>query len=219
MAILNFLLDTVGQVGVAPRFIYLNTNNTVAQVTATGYLNKFVSSGNKVYETDMAVVATKTTPSALTSSVQLFNVTYSAGNWSLTANSTPLVLANGQIFVGNASGVATGVTMSGDATISNTGVLTIANSAVTLAKLAVGVRPSAIVKFNAFYPYNGGSASVVIPVVGCTGVDYGFAVCSRQTNAVSVLTVATGVDTLTVTFSGDPGVNTLITYQVLRDAA
>jgi len=41
-------------------------------------------------------------------------------------------LSSGKIFVGNSSGVATGVAMSGDATISNTGALTIAGDAVTL---------------------------------------------------------------------------------------
>ena len=44
-------------------------------------------------------------------------------------------LTSGQIFVGNVSNLATGVAMSGDATMSNTGVLTISNAVVTLAKL------------------------------------------------------------------------------------
>lgn len=49
----------------------------------------------------------------------------SSGGWWLPA------LPNGQIWVGNGSNVATPVTMSGDATISNTWVLTLANTAVT----------------------------------------------------------------------------------------
>ncbi|QDK38470.1 tail fiber domain-containing protein [Bdellovibrio sp. NC01] len=40
-------------------------------------------------------------------------------------------LANGKIFVGNASNIATGVSVSGDATLSNTGVLTLTSSGVT----------------------------------------------------------------------------------------
>ncbi len=40
-------------------------------------------------------------------------------------------LNNAQIFVGNVSNVATGVTMSGDATLSNNGTLTLSNSGVT----------------------------------------------------------------------------------------
>lgn len=44
-------------------------------------------------------------------------------------------LADTKIFVGNGSNVATAVSMSGDATLANTGALTIANSAVTYAKM------------------------------------------------------------------------------------
>lgn len=47
-------------------------------------------------------------------------------------------LTSANILVGNASNVATGVTMSGDATLSNTGAVTIANNAVTSAKILDG---------------------------------------------------------------------------------
>ncbi len=40
-------------------------------------------------------------------------------------------LTSGQVFVGNVSGVATGVSFSGDATLANDGALTLANSGVT----------------------------------------------------------------------------------------
>lgn len=45
-------------------------------------------------------------------------------------------LADGKIIVGNADGVAAPVSMSSDATIANTGALTIANSAINNAKVA-----------------------------------------------------------------------------------
>ena len=45
-------------------------------------------------------------------------------------------LADGKIFVGNVSNEATGVTMSGDATLLNTGAITIANDAITTVKIA-----------------------------------------------------------------------------------
>jgi hypothetical protein len=48
----------------------------------------------------------------------------------LNAKSTS-TLPSGDIFVGNGSNIATAVTLSGDASISNTGVLTLSNSAVT----------------------------------------------------------------------------------------
>ena len=53
-------------------------------------------------------------------------------------------LADGYIVVGNGSGVAADVAMSGDATIVNTGEVTIANEAVTVAKMADLARGSII---------------------------------------------------------------------------
>ena len=68
-------------------------------------------------------------------------------------------LPSGDMFVGNASNVATPVTMSGDATLSNTGVLTIgagavsgskiANNAVDYAQLALDVAATATVTLTA----------------------------------------------------------------------
>lgn len=229
MAILNFTLSQVGETGQAPKFIYLDTNNTLAQVSATGFLNKFVAAGNKVSETDMAVVSTRTTPSAKTAAVSLFNVTYLAGNWSLTSNATPLALSNGQIFVGNASGVATGVTLSGDATVTNTGVITIANNAittakiananVTLAKLASGVTPATVVKFFGKAIADGGSPEVVIPVVGVLSTDIAFAQFQTTSNPASIRTVIPSTNTITVTADGDPGAGATVSYQVFRAAA
>ena len=51
-------------------------------------------------------------------------------------NSLDETLADGSIFIGNATNIATAQTMSGDVTITNTGVTTIANNAVTTAKIA-----------------------------------------------------------------------------------
>jgi hypothetical protein len=47
-------------------------------------------------------------------------------------------LSSGQLFIGNGSNVATGVAMSGDAGISNTGLLTIQPNAITSAKILDG---------------------------------------------------------------------------------
>lgn len=55
-----------------------------------------------------------------------------AMTWSTVATST---LTSAHIFVGNGSNVATDVALSGDATLANTGAMTIANNAVTFAKM------------------------------------------------------------------------------------
>ena len=63
-----------------------------------------------------------------------------------TGNTT---LADGSIFIGNASNTATAVTLSGDVTISNTGVATITNTAVTTSKIAdVNITNSKLDKAN-----------------------------------------------------------------------
>lgn len=55
-----------------------------------------------------------------------------------------IALANGKVFIGNASGVAAEQTLSGDITITNAGVATIADGAVTSAKLAAGAGLAAL---------------------------------------------------------------------------
>ena len=52
-------------------------------------------------------------------------------------------LNDGTLLIGNASNIATAQTLSGDATITNAGVLTISNLAVTTAKLAADAVNSA----------------------------------------------------------------------------
>ena len=50
----------------------------------------------------------------------------------LDTEKLPTTLNSGLVFVGNASNIATGVAMSGDATISNAGALTISSDAIAL---------------------------------------------------------------------------------------
>jgi hypothetical protein len=220
MAILGIYFNNVGQTGQNPQFIYIDTNDTVAQVTVPGFLNASVASGIPISESLMAVVTTRATPNAATIAVNLFNITFTNGQWSLTSINNQLALPNDQIFIGNSSNVAAPVTMSGDATISNTGVLTVANAAITLAKLAAGVAPAAIVKFAAQYTTVGGAAAEAITVTGAVAAtDRAFVQLVNQgPNTVTVLTAVVTANTLTVTFSGNPGAGAIINYQLLRAA-
>lgn len=229
MAILSINTYPTGLVDVNPTILYINTNDTIATVTAAGYLNKAVQQGFVVNEYMKALVATKTSPNATVVTVSWFDVSKSGDNWSLTASNEQLLLPSAQLFVGNASGVAQARALSGDATISNTGVLTIANNAittakildanVTLAKLAAGITPSHIIKFAGKENNGGGSATIAITVTGALASDIAFAQVQASTNAVSVQKVTPSADTVTVLLSGDPGAATVISYEVLRAAA
>lgn len=53
----------------------------------------------------------------------------------LTGITTTLTLSSSQIYVGNASNIATGVTMSGDVAITNTGLTTVQSGSITYPKL------------------------------------------------------------------------------------
>lgn len=227
MSILDFRVENVGEAGQTPKFIYLNTNDTIATVTATGYLNKLVAQNIPISELDMALVATKTSPGATSSQLSLFDVSKSGDNWSLTPSSSTLFLGNGQIFVGNPSGIAAAVTMSGDATISNTGVITIENNAittakiddaaVTVAKLEADLQPSHVVKFAGQHTTAGGAAAEAITVTGAAATDLAFVqLVDPGTNTVSVVQAQVAADTLTVTFSANPGNDAIINYQLLR---
>lgn len=123
MPILNVQTQTIGTSGIVPRIIYVATNDNYLQVQATGYLNHIVSQGFSLSESDMALVETKASPSSAQADNGWFNVTRSGTNWSLTPSLESL--PNGYIFVGNSQNKAVGVPMSGDATISNTGVVTV----------------------------------------------------------------------------------------------
>jgi hypothetical protein len=94
----------------------------------------------------------------------------------------------------------------------------ILNANVTLAKLAAGIAPSHIVKYAGTSAYAGGGTSVAITVAGVAATDLVFSQIQASTNAVSVIKVTPTLNTITVTFSADPGAATTVQYQALRAA-
>lgn len=89
MPILNFKVEQVGQAGVFPAIIYILTDDTLAEVTATGYLNGIARGNTPLSDADMALVTTKTTPSATSIQVGWLEVSKSGENWSLVPPAAP----------------------------------------------------------------------------------------------------------------------------------
>lgn len=89
MPILEVLVQSTGLIGVTPKWVYIATDDTISQVTATGYLNQTVQAGYTFNESDMALVSTKTTPTATEIDVDVLNISYSNGNWSLVTTGSP----------------------------------------------------------------------------------------------------------------------------------
>lgn len=131
-------------------------------------------------------------------------------------------LASGNILVGSAGNVATSVAMSGDVTISNTGVSAIGSGKVVLAMLATGIHPAGVIKFMG-QPTStgGGGATEAYTVTGALAAsDRAFVqVVNNGTNNVTILQAVVTNDTLTITYSGDPAADTVFNYQLIRAAA
>lgn len=90
MAILNVQVNQIGQSGVFPAEIFILTNDTFAEILTPGYLNSIVEKFNiPLSEADVALVTTKTSPSAPSTQVGWFDVSKSGENWSLTATTEP----------------------------------------------------------------------------------------------------------------------------------
>lgn len=218
MAIKNVQINNIGMTDIHPSIAYIDTDNTLAEVQATGFLNK-IAGQFKLREDMMALVSTKTTPNAQNTQVAWMEISKSGDVWSLVPSETTLQLSDGQIFVGNSSGVATDVAMSGDVAISNTGATTIQAGAIDLAMLSSGITPSHVTKYAGKENNGGGSATIAITQAGVLATDLVFAQLEASTNAVTVQKVTPTADTVTVLLSGDPGAATVVTWQVLRAAS
>jgi hypothetical protein len=163
----------------------------------------------------------------------------------LNIGDASLDLANGKIFIGNASGVAAQQTVSGDFTISNAGVGAIsagaivnadinASAAIALSKLAAGAANQTIVTNGSGVPeyetvshlivgagsvaYAGGGTSTTGTISVMQDTDVVSVWLIASTNVVALKGSHSGT-TLTITFSADPGANTVIGYSVMRAVA
>lgn len=130
-------------------------------------------------------------------------------------------LPSTQILVGSAGNVATAVAMSGDVTIGNTGITTIGVGAIDLAMLSAGITPSHVIKFANQVTTVGGAAAEAFTVTGAVAAtDRAFVqVVNDGTANVTVLQAVVTANTLTVTFSANPGNDTVINYQIIRVAS
>lgn len=152
--------------------------------------------------------------------------------WS-TPSVTPgsIALTSAHLLVGNGSNMATDVAVSGDLTLANTGAFTIANTAVTtakildanvtLAKLATGIAPSHIVKFAGKITWSGSGASLATTIAGIAATDIVMAtIQGAPTQAAYLVSAAPTTNTLTLVLSAaNTGNDAVIAYTVFRAAS
>lgn len=131
-------------------------------------------------------------------------------------------LTSAHILVGSAGNVATDTAVTGDVTISNTGVTAIGAAKVTKAMLAATVRPAAMIVLGGNETsVGGGGATEAYNIPGIVGAtDLAFAqIVNNGTNNVTLLQAVCTNDTLTITYSADPGADTVFNYQIVRATA
>lgn len=97
----------------------------------------------------------------------------------------------------------------------------ILNANVTLAKLAAGITPSHIIKFAGTLTSVGGAAAEAFAIVGAVAAtDRIYVTLTNQgPNTVTILKSVLANDSVTVTFSANPGAGAILNYQVIRAAA
>lgn len=231
MAITSLLRNFNGD----PNIVTMVTDSSAANITTNGFFTSAASVANiellnngefQFMPTDLWLIY-------VSDGIGFYTYDSATGAFvALTGNAgLSSTLSSGNIFVGSAGNVATGVAMSGDATMANTGALTIANNAittakiananVTLAKLAAGITPSHVIKFANQVTTVGGAATEAFTVTGAVAAtDRAYVqVVNNGTANVSVLEAVVTANTLTVTFSGNPGADTIINYQLIRAAS
>jgi hypothetical protein len=146
-----YTLDVAGGINLTGALRFTGSAGALNQVpvsdasgipTWTSLTTTIVGEGTNLYFTDARARAalSASAPLQYNSGTGVFTITQSgtgadgylsSTDWNTFNNKLSGTLTSGNIFVGNESNLATGVAMSGDATISNTGALTLANTTVT----------------------------------------------------------------------------------------
>lgn len=222
-------------------YLYLTATDTTATVGATTYFRPFAGSINQSLLpypfsvgdvilcncSDGLVTVTVSSINPITTAPEttdiapgsIVNADINAA--AAIAFSKLAALPSAQILVGSAGNVATAVAMSGDVAIANTGATTIQAGAIDLAMLSAGITPSHVIKAAGRPTTVGGAALETFAVAGSLTTDQVFTqIVDDGTAGVTILQAWISVNgTLSVTFSANPGNDTIFAYQVIRAAA
>lgn len=208
---------------------YKNTADTVAAIKASGYFNTWTtqlsqydwlyvrgSDGSDLVQVTSATGAATVTVAPFIDAGDIADgsvTTVKLADLAVTAAK----IANDTI---TAAQLATGAVLADELATDAVETVKIKDANVTLAKLAAGITPSHVVKFAAEFTTVGGGAAEAISVPGALATDIAFV--QLKTPGAAPKTVdaaAVTLDTLTVTFSGDPSNDHVIYYQILRAAS
>ncbi len=87
MTVLSFQINEPGQAGVFPSMMRIETNNTLAEVLATGFLDHMFAENIPLQNGAMALVTTKPTPGSSVVNTSWLEVRFASGHWTLSPTS------------------------------------------------------------------------------------------------------------------------------------
>lgn len=190
MPILKIETSQTGEVGVLPSYASILTDDTEAAVLTAGYLNNAVQNGASFALPCIAKVSTKESSTA-DYKVGWYQVTHVGANWSVVPAGSP-----------------------GDVSLP-----TIANHVAVFNNTTGGLSDGGfVVKANTTAAYAGGGTSNAFVATGLTATSIVTAVILASTNAVSIAKAVPSANTLTVTFSADPGAATTVSWIAITPA-
>jgi hypothetical protein len=228
-----------GELGVKPRRAALHTTDSYSTLVQPNYLLTCMNGATSLSQGDFVFAAIEDGVS-----YGIFNVEVDEGVYTLVPYyivphsivnadialdaeidfSKMAPILSGNILVGNDDDVLTAMPMTGDTTISDTGLVTIANNAittakivdnavtvneladnavttnkivdanVTAAKLAPGITPAYVVKYAGVYNYAGGSNDFFIPVPGMLATDISIVTANTVSVPVARIYEAFAID-------------------------
>lgn len=275
MPILSIQTGQVGLVDTLPELIYINTNDTYATVTTTGYLSSSQREGFQYSNKQMALVQTSddgpvwlqvsvsagvvslveiTAPGDVVLPTITNHLIVSTNTTGTLANLTGTAINNGSIQAGLSGTAGTLISYPGTASKGSlivAGVANTGNTNTTISNAAMGqasvisipdpaaatadfvLAPSALVSGNAIKAsgtaglvvdggyafhagttgtYGGGGTSNAFTVTGMASTWIVTAVILTSTNSVSITKAVPSTNTLTITFSADPGAGTTVSW-------
>lgn len=206
--------EFTGQSDIRPRRVKIKTTDSFATITTAGYLNNFQQLGYSFYPDDFFDISYGNNVS------QTFTTSISAGIYTLEPSAgdvvLPVVSGNFTVFTGTGGALDdAGYSPSNAAKtkVVMANAATVANNLATFADITGTVKDAgARIISNTTAAYAGGGTSNVFVATGLTVAAKGTAVIRASTNSVSITKALPGTDTLTITFSADPGASTTVDY-------
>jgi hypothetical protein len=226
MAILQQMTRlSMGNVGVTPGVVFLNTEATYAEITAAGFIKNSSLLETPISESDFVMAVYGTAPSqslgifqpSISSSGVITLVTAVGGEVTLPVTSGHFAMFDGTTGTINDEGYSPS-----DATKTKVAMVNASPTSGNIAKFsdAVGTVADAgfAVKAAQTAQWAGGGVSNAFTATGVTTGSIVTATMATSTNAVYIERVSPGSGSITVTFSADPGANTSVFYHAITPA-